>query len=162
MSTSTASFTVVENVVQPMRDGTLLRADLYLPEGDGPFPALVERSPYSKDNSSEVQAGRGLLRRAAVRADSGCARPFCVRGQVFAFSRRWLGAQPRRLRHRRMDAATLCDGNVGTVGGSYSGATQYRLAPTRPPHLKAMFVRESSADYHANGFTGAAPLSWRL
>ncbi len=57
MSTSTASFTVVENVVQPMRDGTLLRADLYLPEGDGPFPSLVERTPYSKDNSSEVQAG---------------------------------------------------------------------------------------------------------
>ena len=29
------------------------------------------------------------------------------------------------------------DGNVGTMGQSYLGATQYLLAPTRPPHLKA-------------------------
>ena len=29
-----------------------------------------------------------------------------------------------------------CDGRVGTIGGSYAGATQYRLAPARPPHLR--------------------------
>ena len=40
------------------------------------------------------------------------------------------------------------DGNVGTIGGSYSGATQYRNALSRPPHLNAMFIRESSADYY--------------
>ena len=45
-------------------------------------------------------------------------------------------------------AQSWSDGNVGTIGGSYSGATQYRNALSRPPHLRAMFVRESSADYY--------------
>src|SRR5437870_12810669 len=31
-----------------MRDGTVLRADLFLPHGNGPFPALVQRIPYNK------------------------------------------------------------------------------------------------------------------
>ncbi|HIE95142.1 MAG TPA: CocE/NonD family hydrolase, partial [Acidobacteria bacterium] len=48
----------------------------------------------------------------------------------------WMAGQP------------WCDGNVGMFGGSYSGATQYRAALSRPPHLKALFVRESSADYY--------------
>src|SRR3989337_1212309 len=40
-----------------MRDGTVLRADVYLPVGEGPFPALLERTPYNKGNSTEVQMG---------------------------------------------------------------------------------------------------------
>ena len=56
-------------------------------------------------------------------------------------------------------AQSWCDGNVGTIGGSYAGATQYRLAPTRPPHLRAMYVRESSADYWAEWVYQAAPSS---
>ena len=43
----------------------------------------------------------------------------------------------------------------------YAGATQYRLAPTRPPHLRAMYVRESSADYWAEWVYHGALSSWR-
>ncbi|HZN99182.1 MAG TPA: CocE/NonD family hydrolase, partial [Gemmatimonadales bacterium] len=32
----------------PMRDGVVLRADLYRPPGDGRFPVLVHRTPYSR------------------------------------------------------------------------------------------------------------------
>ena len=120
--------------------------------GTGRSPALVERTPYSKDNSSEVQAGSPAYfaaRGYAVLIQDVRGR-FASQGKFLPFhddgwgpnrdgydTVEWIAAQP------------WCDGNVGTVGGSYSGATQYRLAPTRPPHLKAMFVRESSADYHA-------------
>ena len=34
----------------PMRDGTVLMADVAWPAGDGPFPVLVERTPYDKNN----------------------------------------------------------------------------------------------------------------
>ena len=34
----------------PMRDGTRLSARLILPDGEGPFPALIEYHPYRKDD----------------------------------------------------------------------------------------------------------------
>ena len=43
------SIIVDTNVAVPMRDGTVLRADVYRPDGP-PVPALLERTPYSKDN----------------------------------------------------------------------------------------------------------------
>ena len=33
-----------------MRDGVRLAADLYRPEGDGPFAVLLEALPYRKDD----------------------------------------------------------------------------------------------------------------
>ncbi len=36
------------NVTVPMRDGTILYADLYRPEGPGPYPVLLQRTPYDK------------------------------------------------------------------------------------------------------------------
>ncbi len=42
------SLKVETNVATPMRDGTLLYADLYRPEGPGPFPVILQRTPYDK------------------------------------------------------------------------------------------------------------------
>src|SRR5215467_6398953 len=36
------------NVAVPMRDGTILYAALYRPEGPGPYPVLLQRTPYDK------------------------------------------------------------------------------------------------------------------
>ena len=36
------------NVDMPMRDGVLLRANVFRPECDGPFPGLLLRTPYGK------------------------------------------------------------------------------------------------------------------
>jgi putative CocE/NonD family hydrolase len=33
-----------------MRDGTILRADAYRPAGDGPWPVLLARTPYGKQD----------------------------------------------------------------------------------------------------------------
>src|SRR3982750_4906526 len=46
----------------PMRDGVVLRADLYRPPGDGRFPVLVYRTPYGR-----VEAPPDPLVLAAVR-----------------------------------------------------------------------------------------------
>src|SRR5260370_420977 len=37
------------NVAVPMRDGTILYADIYRPDGRGPFPVLLQRTPYDKN-----------------------------------------------------------------------------------------------------------------
>ena len=41
---------ICKEVQVPMRDGMKLMADLYLPDAPGPFPVLVERTPYNKNN----------------------------------------------------------------------------------------------------------------
>ena len=49
------------------------------------------------------------------------------------------------------------DGNVGMADGSYSGLTQYLVAPTRPPHLKALFARQADTGwYGGHNYRGGA------
>ena len=39
---------VERNVAVPMRDGTVLRADVFRPEPEGRYPVLLSRTPYNK------------------------------------------------------------------------------------------------------------------
>ena len=134
-----------------MRDGTTLYADLTRPDAPGPFPALVERTPYNKDGGAEnsVGAPEFFARRGYAVLIQDVRGRFTSEGQFYPFrddgagvnrdgfdTVQWMADQP------------WCDGRVGMIGGSYSGATQYQAALTRPPNLKAIYVRESSADYN--------------
>ena len=125
-------FTILRDVPQTMRDGTVLRADVYRPSGGGPFPALLERTPYGKDSSPECQVGAPPFfasRGYAVVVQDVRGR-FASEGRFVPFQDdgwgptrdgydtvEWIATQP------------WCTGAVGTIGGSYAGATQYRLAP---------------------------------
>jgi putative CocE/NonD family hydrolase len=123
-----------------MRDGVVLRANVYRPAGaGGPWPTLLLRTPYRKDLASEL-AWCGIDPVEAVR------RGFIVvvqdtRGR-FASDGEW---EP--LRHEALDgwdtiewAARLpgSNGRVGTYGGSYCGSTQWMPAIERPPSLAAI------------------------
>src|ERR1700739_1349811 len=44
--------TVERGAAVKMRDGAVLRADIYRPRTEGSFPVLLERTPYDKNNSS--------------------------------------------------------------------------------------------------------------
>src|SRR5438093_9937087 len=57
MTTATSDYTILRDIKMPMRDGTLLCANVFLPKGEGPFPVLLERTPYDKENSPEMQVG---------------------------------------------------------------------------------------------------------
>jgi len=41
------------NVWIPMSDGARLAATLFLPEGGGPWPVIVEANPYRKDDLTQ-------------------------------------------------------------------------------------------------------------
>ena len=52
----------------PMRDGTMLAADLYFPANgsqrqEGPFPVILERTPYDKSAARQVTKGKYFARR---------------------------------------------------------------------------------------------------
>jgi uncharacterized protein len=45
---TTPTRTVLRDVMVPMRDSVRLATDVFLPLGDGPWPVLLERTPYDK------------------------------------------------------------------------------------------------------------------
>jgi uncharacterized protein len=140
-----------KNLPVPMRDGTILRANLTRPRAEGRFPALIERTPYNKEGGSEQAVGAPdyFARRGYAVLIQDVRGRFASEGAFYPF--RDDGAGLNRDGYDTVEwtaAQPWCDGKVGTIGGSYSGATQYRAALSRPPHLRAMFVRESSADFY--------------
>lgn len=125
------------DVPAEMRDGTVLRADVYRPGGSGPWPVLLSRLPY----------GKQLPLLAAVLDPLAAARRgFMVviqdtRGR-FASEGKW---EP--WTHEENDgydtvrwAAALpgANGSVGMIGASYFGNTQWMAALSKPPELKAI------------------------
>ena len=44
-----AQWVADSDVPIPMRDGVVLRAEILRPDGKGPFPVLVYRTPYGKN-----------------------------------------------------------------------------------------------------------------
>src|SRR6476660_3709925 len=57
------------NVAIPVRDGTQLGADVYLPPGQGPFPVLLTITPYGKNGSGRGAAAQLARGYAVVAVD---------------------------------------------------------------------------------------------
>ncbi|HEY8367974.1 MAG TPA: CocE/NonD family hydrolase, partial [Thermodesulfobacteriota bacterium] len=75
-SVSAYDYIVLRDVMVPMRDGVRLATDVYLPAlhgkpAPGPFPVVVERTPYDKRRAWHSITGRYFARRgyAAVLQD---------------------------------------------------------------------------------------------
>ena len=127
---------IVENeVAVPMRDGVVLRANVFRPDAPGKFPGLLLRTPYGKNDGGferYVRAGYAV-------ASQDTRGRYTSDGDFVLFSEEdtgdaedgydsveWLADQP------------YCSGKVGTLGGSYCAWMQWMTAKLRPPSLRAM------------------------
>jgi putative CocE/NonD family hydrolase len=136
---------IKKNVMVPVRDGTRLALDLYLPAQNGQPVAgkhttLLARTPYDKNLSPD-------------------ARWFCAHGYAVVVNDvrgryasegtwrmllddpndgydilQWIGSQP------------WSSGKVGTFGTSYVGGTQHALACARPSQLACMIPVDSMSN----------------
>ncbi len=161
--TTIAETKIIENdVAVPMRDGVLLRADLLRPQGAGPFPVLVYRTPYGKEFALKeyttfqhaVERGYAVVVQD-VRgryASAGEFRPYENEGHDGYDTIEWAARQP------------WSNGAVGTFGLSYPGAVQWLAAVENPPHLKAMVpaMTFSSAQnfFYAGGLWDMSWIEW--
>jgi putative CocE/NonD family hydrolase len=139
------------NVRVPLRDGVTVSADVYLPEGDGPFPAIVTRTPYNKNTAEAYKKGRAMAERGYAfvwmdvrgRGDSdGVFTPFRLEAPDGYDCIEWAAEQP------------WCDGDVVSWGWSYSAYTQWMTALLKPPHLRAMITYGSPQDPYPFGEWG--------
>ena len=158
-----------EEVMVPMRDGVKLAADVYRPlrHGAGPFPVVIERTPYDKGDCGDVHAQffakRGYV---AIRQDE--RGRYASEGEYY-----WLrdeGWGERRDGYDTIEWAASqpwSTGKVGTMGLSFTCLNQYLTAPTRPPHLAAMFCAHSASNayrdlYYAGGALHMIMPTWLL
>src|ERR1035437_2329388 len=137
------------NVMIPMRDGTRLATDLYAPDSGGRFPLVLERTPYNKENATMMwsHTHTHLVEQGYAVAIQDTRGRFASEGVWYPLlDDGWGKNQDGFDTVKWLSQHTLCNGLIGTFGGSYSGNTEYLMAPTRRPALKCMFVREGSAD----------------
>ena len=126
-----------ENVDIPMRDGVLLRGNLWRPDTAGAFPGLILRTPYGKARGGYerfVRAGYAVL-------SQDTRGRYASEGEFTVFSHPSRDAEDGYDTVEWMAAQPWCNGRVGTMGVSYVGWTQWMTARTRPPHLQAMCAR---------------------
>lgn len=129
------------------RDGTRLRYSVLLPDGDGPFPTIVNYSGYDPgaiggeaylrgNTAMSVNLDRTLVEHGyaviGVNArGSGCSEGF------FDF----LGPDYGRDGYDTIEfiaAQPWSSGAIGIANWSWAGMSQLATASERPPHLKAI------------------------
>src|SRR6266545_477884 len=131
-----------------MRDGTVLKADVYRPDADTPVPAIVVRTPYDRSHflvpAAALDPERAMAAGFALVCQDSRGR-FASGGRFYPFAHErgdgydtveWAAAQP------------WCDGAVGMAGRSYSGAALWLAAAEQPPHLKALFPVTIGSDFY--------------
>ena len=139
-----------------MRDGVVLRADVYRPPSDAPHPAVLNRTPYDRslrltppaalDPELAVGAGLALVCQdvRGQHSSDGEFYPFRSEEADGYDSVEWVAAQ------------SWCDGKVAMAGRSYSAATQWLAAAARPPHLVAIFPVVAGSDHYGSMYQGGA------
>jgi uncharacterized protein len=149
------------NVATPMRDGVILRANIFRPPRAARFPTILLRTPYNKGNAITpnflaivnhgyavmVQDVRGRY------ASGGIFEPIDQEVRDGDDTLNWIARQ------------AWSDGAVGMYGGSYLGIAQWKAALSRNPHLKAIFPYVSGDDDYRDRFYssgGAMKLGHRL
>jgi putative CocE/NonD family hydrolase len=143
-----------------MRDGIRLFSNIYRPDADGKFPAILIRTPYNKDRYGidyslfPVHAAQKgyvvIIQDVRGRYSSeGVFLPYVQETDDGYDAVEWAAVLP------------YVDGKVGMVGCSYLGAVQWLAAIADPPHLQAIFPQCTFANgRHFFYFGGTFDLSW--
>ncbi|MDD5678679.1 MAG: CocE/NonD family hydrolase [Kiritimatiellae bacterium] len=160
MNQARYKFSIERDIRVPMRDGVHLSTNLFLPEGPGPFPVVFQRLPYGW---SGMDLGLYFAPKGYAYLIQDCRGRYDSEGEFYPFvddakdgydSLSWIAAQ------------RWCDGNIGMVGPSYLGATQWLVAPEGHPNLKALIPQVMPTDiwghcyWNRGAFTLALTAPW--
>ena len=119
----------------PLSDGINLGSILYSPSDIGKYPAIVYRTPYGIEGyDSYAEFPRKAAHRGYLVFLVDVRGRYTSEGDFEAYKNEkqdgfdvieWVANHP------------LCNGKVGTYGGSYPGIAQWQAMSKKPPHLVA-------------------------
>ncbi|HPF88580.1 MAG TPA: CocE/NonD family hydrolase [Candidatus Limiplasma sp.] len=152
------------NVETPMRDGVILRGDLYKPYERGEYPLLLWRTIFRKntlprafgqyDPAYFVRRGYAVFIQDArgLGESDGEFDRFTADGKDGYDTIEWLAEQD------------YCSGSIGMIGNYYAGYLQLMAAAEQPPHLKAICPFQTSVsvnrDCDNRGFMFYSHVGW--
>jgi len=153
---------VERNVAVPMRDGVILRADIFRPDTNKPLPVLLYRTPYDKEfAAAEYTTHLSAVKRGYVvvlqdvrgrYASDGVFNPYFDEANDGYDSIGWAARQ------------NWSNGDVGSFGLSYPAAVQWLAAVQSPPQLKAMAPAMTFSSprnfFYMNGVFDMSWLPW--
>ena len=139
----------------PMRDGVELSADVYLPAREGRWPVVLERTPYGNSGDWYVARALYFARRGYAYVLQDCRGRYDSDGEWEGWvveiddggdTVQWCATQP------------WSNGQVGMMGMSHMGLTQWKAAQNGSRHLKAIAPQMGPADEYLYGmnYTGGA------
>ncbi len=139
-----AAITGERNAPVEMRDGTVLRADIFRTEAAGSRPVLLIRNPYGEPMVRmapvlpAIEAGFAVVVQhcRGTGASDGEFVTFESEAADGADTIEWCARQP------------WCDGNVVMYGPSYLGMVQFAAASLSPAALRGLVPVVTPADYH--------------
>jgi putative CocE/NonD family hydrolase len=132
---TTHDIVVKRDVEIPMPDGVILLADHYVPRGGDTLPLILCRSPYGRRGLFGLLFAWPFAERGYQVLIQSCRGTFGSGGDFACLSQEredgratveWIKTQP------------WFPGEMGTVGASYLGYTQWAIASEAGPELKAM------------------------
>lgn len=161
------------DVYVKLRDGTKLCLDIFRPDTEGSFPALMAWGGYGKELQSIsippqpwesyifnhnvevphieffVKRGYSVIvpdPRGIGKSEGEWMMPFTGQEALDCYDViEWTAQQP------------WCDGNIGMIGLSWFGTIQLRVAALQPPHLKAIFPLEVHYNFYDRNYPGGVP-----
>jgi len=171
---------VEKDVPIPLRDGTMLYADVFRPDTGERVPAIINISVYQKDKlwvppADLEEKANPYMNWETVNPEWWCPRSYaCVR-----VDSRGTGKSPGKCEpssyQESLDfydaiewiaQSPWCSGKIGTLGISYHASSQWRVANLQPPSLKAIMPWEGRADqyrdqcYHGGIFSMGFVANW--
>jgi uncharacterized protein len=155
--------TLEKNVEAAMRDGTILRADLYRPAAGGPHPVLVQRTPYNKEFLALTGMTLDPLRAAAAGYNvviQDVRSRWASDGDTF-FLYRDEASDGQDSIHWAA-TAPWSDGRVGAYGVSYMGGTTWQAAGSGHPALRAISPTTAPNDFWRDHLWRGGALNWGL
>ena len=153
--------TLERNLAVTMRDGVVLRADVYRPVGgSAKLPVVLMRTPYNKAAYHDNGVPRPASPAAFFAGQGYAVVVQDIRGQYQSDGFFQVQNDDGRDGYDTIDWVVKqpwATGKVGTYGCSYLGEVQLLLAKLHPPHHTAMIPQAASG---ATGSAGGFYTNW--
>jgi len=139
----------------PVRDGTRLATDVYVPPGGGRWPAILTRTPYNKSANAGISPEwiADVLAHGYAFVVQDTRGRFASQGSDSTFwTDGWGRNQDGYDTVEWIAARSWCNGKIATYGESARGIVQYLAAGATPPHLEACVALIGCEDFYQKAF----------